>query len=165
MLGEVEVIASDTSGEATDLARENAVAQGVGDRVAVAPADLLPAAGQVAGLLVVPARFDVICANLPYIPSSVVPALAVAASLSPSRRSRGPTGSAFAACWVLPERVAAAGVALLEIGDEQGPSLRAAAAARLPGWDVRVEPDLAGRLRVAVLDAPVAPVAVPAPPA
>jgi len=29
----------------------------------------------------------------------------------------------------------------------------------------RVEPDLAGRLRVAVLDAPAAPVVVPAPPA
>jgi hypothetical protein len=50
--------------------------------------------------------------------------------------------------------VAAAGVALLEIGDEQGPALRAAAAERLPGWAVRLEPDLAGTPRVAVIEAP-----------
>jgi release factor glutamine methyltransferase len=168
MLGEVEIVASDASDEAADLGRENAVAQGVGDRVGVAGADLLPPAGRPAGLLVVPARFDVVCANLPYIPSSILPELPVAASFEPrAALDGGPDGLDVIRrlLAVLPERVAAAGVALLEIGDEQGPSLRAAAGARLPGWDVRVEPDLAGRLRVAVLDAPVAPVAVPAPPA
>ena len=168
MLGEVEIVASDVSDEAADLGRENAVAQGVGDRVGVAGADLLPPAGRPAGLLVVPARFDVVCANLPYIPSSILPELPVAASFEPrAALDGGPDGLDVIRrlLAVLPERVAAAGVALLEIGDEQGPALRAAAAARLPGWDVRVEPDLAGRLRVAVLDAPVAPVAVPAPPA
>jgi release factor glutamine methyltransferase len=164
MLGEVELIASDASGEAADLARENAVAQGVGDRVAVATADLLPAAGQAAGLLVVPARFDVICANLPYIPSSVVPALAVAASFEPrAALDGGPDGLDVIRrlLAVLPGRVAADGVALLEIGDEQGPALCAAAAERLPGWEVRLEPDLAGVPRVAVLDAPGDPAPPP----
>jgi len=166
ILGEVEIVASDASDEAADLGRENAVAQGVGDRVGVAGADLLPPAGRPAGLLVVPARFDVVCANLPYIPSSILPELPVAASFEPrAALDGGPDGLDVIRrlLAVLPERVAAAGVALLEIGDEQGSALRAAAAARLPGWDVRVEPDLAGRPRVAVLDAPVAPVAIPAP--
>lgn len=168
MLGEVEIVASDGSHEAADLARENAVAQGVGDRVAVASADLLPPAGRPAGLLVVPARFDVVCANLPYIPSSVVPELPVAASFEPQvALDGGPDGLDVIRrlLAVLPERMAGAGVALLEIGDDQGPAIRAAVAERLPGWEVRVEPDLAGRPRVAVLDAPLDPVAVPAPPA
>ena len=166
MLGEVEIIASDASDEAADLARENAVAQGVGDRVAVATADLLPPPGRRAGLLTVPARFDVVCANLPYIPSAVVPQLPVAVSFEPPMAlDGGPDGLDVIRrlLAVLPERVAAAGVALLEIGDDQGPALRAAAAERLPGWEVRVEPDLANRPRVAVLDAPREPVAAPAP--
>jgi len=166
MIGEVEIVASDASDEAADLARENAVAQGVGDRVAVATADLLPPAGRPAGLLVVPSRFDVVCANLPYIPSSIVPALPVAASFEPrAALDGGPDGLDVIRrlLAVLPERVAAGGVALLEIGDGQGPAIRAAAAERLPGWEVRVEPDLAGRPRVAVLGAPLEPDAVPAP--
>jgi release factor glutamine methyltransferase len=166
MLGEVEIIASDASGEAADLARDNAVAQGVGDRVAVATADLLPLAGRPAGLLTVPVRFDVVCANLPYIPSAVVPDLPVAASFEPrAALDGGPDGLAVIRRLLaaLPERIAATGIALLEIGDEQGPALRAAAAERLPGWEVRVEPDLSGRPRVAVLDAPREPAASPAP--
>jgi release factor glutamine methyltransferase len=168
MLGEVEIIASDASAEAADLARENAVAQGVGDRVAVATADLLPPPGRPAGLLAVPARFDVVCANLPYVPSAVVPELPVAASFEPpAALDGGPDGLDVIRrlLTVLPERVAAVGVALLEIGDDQGPALRAAAAERLPGWEVRIEPDLAGRPRVAVLDAAPGPGAPPTPPA
>jgi release factor glutamine methyltransferase len=168
MLGEVEIIASDASDEAADLARENAVAQGLGDRVAVTTADLLPPAGRPAGLLVVPARFDIVCANLPYIPSAVVPELAVAASFEPrAALDGGPDGLVVIRrlLEVLPERIAAGGVALLEIGDDQGPEIRAAAAERLPGWQLRIEPDLAGRPRVTVLGAPPHPVALPAQPA
>jgi release factor glutamine methyltransferase len=168
MLGEVEIVASDASAEAADLARENAVAQGVGDRVAVATADLVPPAGRPAGLLVVPARFDVVCANLPYIASSVVPRLAVAASFEPrAALDGGPDGLDVIRrlLAVLAQRVAEDGVALLEIGDEQGPAIRAAAAERLPDWELSIEADLAGRPRVAVLGAPPSPVALPARPA
>jgi release factor glutamine methyltransferase len=97
----------------------------------------------------------VVCANLPYIPSAVVPGLPVAASFEPRDALDGGADGLDVIrrlLAVLPERVAAAGVALLEIGDDQGPAFRAAAAERLPGWTVRVEPDLAGRPRVAVLE-------------
>jgi release factor glutamine methyltransferase len=144
------------------------VAQGVGDRVAVATADLVPPAGRPAGLLVVPARFDVVCANLPYIASSVVPRLAVAASFEPrAALDGGPDGLDVIRrlLAVLAQRVAEDGVALLEIGDEQGPAIRAAAAERLPDWELSIEADLAGRPRVAVLGAPPSPVALPARPA
>jgi release factor glutamine methyltransferase len=157
MLGEVEIVASDVAEGAVQLARENAVGHAVGDRVAVARADLLPAAGQQAGLLVVPARFDVVCANLPYIPSAVVPTLPVAASFEPREAlDGGPDGLDVIRRLldVLPTRLEPGGVALLEIGSDQGGALHAAVADRLPGWDVRVEPDLSGRPRVAVLGAP-----------
>jgi release factor glutamine methyltransferase len=168
MLGDVAIVASDLSDEAADLARENAVAQGVADRVAVAVADLVPPAGSPASFLAVPARFDVVCANLPYIPSPVVPRLPIAASFEPrAALDGGPDGLDLIRrlLAVLAERVAADGVALLEIGDEQGPAMRAAAAERLPGWALRIEPDLAGRPRVAVLGAPPDPPALSARPA
>ena len=157
MLGEVEIVASDVSEEAAQLARENAVAHAVADRVAVVTADLLPPAGRPAGLLVVPGRFDLICANLPYIPSAVVPTLPVAASFEPREAlDGGPDGLAVVRRLLeeLPGRLARDGAALLEIGSDQGGALHAAAAELLPGWDVRVEPDLAGHPRVAVLAAP-----------
>lgn len=157
MLGEVEIVAADVAEGAVELARENAVAHAVADRVAVAEVDLLPAPGRVTGLLVVPARFDVVCANLPYIPTAVVPTLPVAASFEPREAlDGGPDGLDVVRrlLEVLPERVARGGVALLEIGADQGGALHAEASERLPGWDVRVEPDLAGRPRVAVLAAP-----------
>jgi release factor glutamine methyltransferase len=140
-----------------ELARANAVGHAVGDRVAVAEVDLLPPAGRVVGLLVAPARFDVVCANLPYIPTAVVPTLPVAASFEPREAlDGGPDGLDVVRRLldVLPDRIARGGVALLEIGADQGAALHAEAAARLPGWDVRIEPDLAGRPRVAVLAAP-----------
>jgi release factor glutamine methyltransferase len=56
----------------------------------------------------------------------------------------------------LPERLAPGGVALLEIGSDQGGALHAAVAEQLAGWDARVEPDLAGRPRVAVVAPPAA---------
>ena len=157
MLGEVEIVASDAAEGAVQLARENAVGHAVADRVAVALADLLPPAGQQAGLLVVPARFDVVCANLPYIPSAVVPTLPVAASFEPREAlDGGPDGLDVIRRLldVLPARLEPGGTALLEIGSDQGGALHAAVAERLPGWDVRVEPDLSGRPRVAVLAAP-----------
>lgn len=157
MLDEVEIVASDVAEGAVELARENTVAHAVGDRVAVAEFDLLPPPGRVVGLLVVPARFDVVCANLPYIPTAVVPTLPVAASFEPREALDGGQDGLDVVrrlLDVLPERVARGGVALLEIGSDQGGVLHAEAAGRLPGWDVRIEPDLAGRPRVAVLAAP-----------
>jgi release factor glutamine methyltransferase len=157
MLDDVEIVASDLAEGAVEVARENAVGHGVGDRIAVAEADLLPPAGRVAGLLVVPARFDLVCANLPYIPSDVVPTLPVAASFEPREAlDGGPDGLAVVRRLLdlLPDRVTPGGAALLEIGADQGAAIHADAAARLPGWDARVEPDLSGRPRVAVLVAP-----------
>ena len=91
-------------------------------------ADLLPPPGRVAGLLVVPARFDVVCANLPYIPVRRRPA----DCRSPPRSSRsdaldgGPDGLDVIRRLldVLPERLAPGGVGAP--GDRQRPGRRPA---------------------------------------
>lgn len=157
MLDEVVIVASDVVAGAVELARENAVAHAVADRVGVAVADLLPPAGGDPERFVVPERFDVVCANLPYIPTAVVPTLPVAASFEPvAALDGGPDGLDVVRRLLdlLPGRLAPGGVALLEIGADQGGALHAEAERRLPSWNVRVEPDLAGRPRVAVLAAP-----------
>lgn len=60
-LPSAEIAAVDISPEALALARENAAALGLEERVTFSPGDLLaPLAGR---------RFHLICANLPYIPS------------------------------------------------------------------------------------------------
>jgi release factor glutamine methyltransferase len=51
----------------------------------------------------------------------------------------------------LPTGLADGGVALLEIGADQGTAVREAVAARLPGWPIDVAADLAGLPRVAIL--------------
>ena len=55
---DVEITAVDISMDALDLARENAVVHGVGDRIAFESADLLPPAAR-------SRPFDLVLANLP----------------------------------------------------------------------------------------------------
>ena len=66
-LDEVRLTASDVSAEALAVAVENAVAHGVADRIELILADLLVASPAL------PA--DVLVANLPYVPSEVIPTL------------------------------------------------------------------------------------------
>jgi len=54
----------------------------------------------------------------------------------------------------LPMALAADGIALLEIGADQGDAIVALVAGRLPGWACSVETDLAGLPRVARITRP-----------
>ena len=57
------------------------------------------------------------------------------------------------ACWtLLPGTLAADGMALLEIGADQGEGIVREAAARLPGWRCSVMADLAGLPRLALIE-------------
>jgi release factor glutamine methyltransferase len=146
MLDEVELAASDVSDEALQLAKENAVAHAVGDRIAFSTADLLP------GSETTP--WEVVVANLPYVRSNALPNLPVAASFEPAvALDGGPDGLAVIERLLdqLPDALAPGGVALLEIGGDQEAELRALAADRLPGWSCEIERDLGGLPRVAIL--------------
>jgi release factor glutamine methyltransferase len=146
-LAEVEILGTDSSTEALDLARENAVGHGVADRVRFVEVDLLPP--------VVSFPFDVILANLPYIPSSQVSKLPVAASFEPRQAlDGGPDGLACIARLIerLPDALAPGGVALLEVGSDQAQAVCSVAADIRPGWRCSIEHDLAGQPRVVRLE-------------
>jgi release factor glutamine methyltransferase len=146
MLDHVNLVASDTSEDALQLARENAVAHAVGDRIAFETADLLPR-GE-------PRRWDVVAANLPYVRADAIPSLPVAASFEPrAALDGGPDGLAVVGRLVdqLDAGLAEDGVALLEIGGDQEPAMRALLGDRLPAWSCEIERDLGGLPRVAVV--------------
>jgi release factor glutamine methyltransferase len=146
MADDVALTATDTSDEALQLARENAVAHAVGDRLEFEIADLLPG-----GL---GAPWDVVLANLPYVRSEAVPALPVAASFEPAAAlDGGPDGLRVISRLLdqLPAGLARDGVALLEIGGDQGAEIRALVGDRLPGWACDVELDLGKLPRVAIV--------------
>lgn len=145
-LAEVEIVATDASPDALDLARENAVGHGVADRVRFVEADLLPP--------LVSLPFALVLANLPYVASADVAKLPIAASFEPRLAlDGGPDGLDVIRRLVrrLPEVLAAGGTALLEIGADQGTAIAGIAAYLLPGWPCSVECDLAGLPRVARL--------------
>ena len=146
MLDEVAITAVDVSEDALQLARENAVAHAVGDRIEFVNADLLP------GGAVNP--WDVVLANLPYVRSGAVPTLPVATSFEPSLAlDGGPDGLRVIARLLdlLPGSLAHDGVAMLEIGGDQAVEMRALASDRLAAWSCEIELDLGRLPRVAVL--------------
>lgn len=142
---DVRFIASDISAAALEVATENAVAHGVADAIRFAQADLtdLPDPD------LEPA--DLLLANLPYIPSAVVPELPVAASFEPREAlDGGPDGLDLVRRLLerLPRALAPDGAALLEIGSDQHAEVVSLAPM---GWTVTIHDDLAGRPRVAEL--------------
>jgi release factor glutamine methyltransferase len=146
MLEEVAITATDVSEDALQLARENAVAHAVGDRMEFRSADLIP--GDETG------TWDVVVANLPYVRTDALPGLPRAAAFEPVLAlDGGPDGLRVIARLLdqLPEALADDGVALLEIGGDQGQAMQDLAAQRLPDWTCQLEADLGGLPRVAVL--------------
>lgn len=140
---EVEIVALDISPDALDLARENAVGHAVGDRLRFEAADLVPP-GNV--------EWDVILANLPYVRDDAMAGLPVATTFEPALAlDGGPDGLAVIARLLdlLPRALALGGVALLEIGADQGTAIVELVGTRLEGWTCAVEPDLGGLPRVA----------------
>ncbi len=143
----VEILATDSSPGALDLARENAVGHAVADRIRFVEADLLPP--------VVGQAFDLVAANLPYVRSDAIPGLPVATSYEPVvALDGGPAGLSVIERLLerLPVSLARDGTALLEIGGDQGEAIATLVAERLPGWRCVVEPDFAGSPRVARVD-------------
>ncbi len=149
MADQVLVIAIDASDEALDLARENAVGHAVADRLVFVSADLLPP--------YVDPPYALVCANLPYVPSGDLAGLAAELAFEPQQAlDGGPDGLDVIRRLLdqLPAALAADGVALLEIGADQGDAIVGEASTRLPGWPVTVTTDLGGHPRLARIARP-----------
>jgi release factor glutamine methyltransferase len=144
---DLDIVATDVSDDALDLARENAVAHGVGDRLRFVASDLLPPDAR-------SSSFDIVLANLPYVRAEELDASAgepVSTTFEPRLAlDGGPDGLAVVGRLLdqLDWALAADGTALLEIGGDQGERAPALVTERLPGWDRDVIPDLAGLPRV-----------------
>jgi release factor glutamine methyltransferase len=149
---DVTILATERSSDALDLARENAVGHAAADGMRFVDADLLPP--------VLPdedARLDILLANLPYVRSDAIAGLPIAASFEPrDALDGGPDGldPIRALLALLPDVLGDDGVALLEIGADQGEVAPAAVADLLPGWRASVAPDLAGLPRVLRIERP-----------
>lgn len=144
MADHVIVVATDISGDALDLARENAVGHGLADRMVFVEADLLPP--------VVDPPYAVVCANLPYVATAQMAGLARELAFEPrTALDGGPDGLDVIRRLLdrLPDALASDGVVLLEIGADQGEAVVDAVAERLPGWRCTVQADLAGLPRIA----------------
>ena len=142
---------SDVSSDALAVAVENAVSHGVADLMDFESGDLVASeAGPRQPV-------DLLVANLPYVPTPMIPDLPVAASYEPALAlDGGEDGLALVRRLLpgLPDVLGPRATALLEIGSDQADLVQAAVAAALPGWSCSIRPDLSGAPRVADIGSP-----------
>ncbi len=140
---ELRMVATDVSRRALGVAARNARDHGVAQRVAFVACDLAGAIGK---------RFDLICANLPYIPCSRLAGLDVARHEPLRALDGGADGLSLIGRLVadLPRLLAPAGTALLEIDETHGEDAARLAQGAAVG-DVEVRQDLSGRDRLLVI--------------
>lgn len=135
------VVACDLSLAALRVARSNAERHGVAARVDLVRADLA---------LGLAAEFDLVCANLPYLPAVELQHWEASRWEPRSALDGGPDGLSVISrlLLLLPHLLAAQGVALLEIGAGQSQAVLERMRSSLPGWMAEVNADLAGVPRV-----------------
>jgi release factor glutamine methyltransferase len=142
-LPNITVFALDSSAEALQVAASNVARHAMAGRVQLLRSDLLDE---------LPHRVNVIVANLPYVRSDDLAALAPEVRDYEPRLALdgGPDGLAAIRKLLAqaPSRVHAGGLVLLEIGCDQGAAALTLARQHFPVADVAVLPDYAGRDRI-----------------
>ncbi len=142
----LRVFASDRSPAALAVARRNLLRHSLLRRVTLLQADLLTA---------LRGPLDLLCANLPYIPSGKLAHLSVARHEPRLALDGGPDGLSLVAALLsdAPRLLAPGGLALLEIEAGQGPAALQLAQAAFPHARATVLPDLAGLDRLIKIEA------------
>jgi release factor glutamine methyltransferase len=137
----LRLLASDISGPALRVSRRNALKHQVDGRVDFVQADLLPPTAP---------PFDLICANLPYIPLAELKSLPVYRFEPLLALSSGADGLDLIGRLLrsAPPRLAPGGMLLLEIEASQGSRALALARSIFPLAEIQVLRDLAGRERL-----------------
>jgi release factor glutamine methyltransferase len=146
-LSEAQIVAVELSSPALAVARNNVQRHAVAERVHLVRGDLLSA---LAG------PFDVILANLPYIGTVELAALAVG-QWEPRLALDGGADGLDVVRGLLkqaPLRLAPGGRLALEIGADQGERVLALCREALPQASVRLRQDLAGLDRIVLVDRP-----------
>lgn len=139
------IVATDNQLGALRIAQINAHDHHVLPRTWFIQADLLSPVGT---------RFDLICANLPYIPSDVLADLVVAQREPRSALDGGEDGLQVIDRLLaqVPDMLAPGGRVLIEIGADQALVAQAIATKSIPDSKVEILQDLAGRDRLLVVD-------------
>lgn len=138
---DLQILATDVSWHALRIARQNALRHHVSDRIEFVASDLLvPFFGS----------FDLICANLPYIPARELQDLDVAQREPWSALDGGADGLFFIRRLMdlSPRYLVQTGLMLLEIGASQGEGAYTLARSAFPTADIQILKDLAGRDRI-----------------
>jgi len=142
---QVNLLATDISRNALKIAIRNAERHGVSDKIKFIECDLLPDSQ-----LSAPQSFDLICANLPYIPSKTLHALSVYGREPTLALDGGPDGLALVHRllqlvhkWLAPQ-----GKLLLEIESTLGRDALRLAHDRLPRSKIQLHKDLTGQDRL-----------------
>ena len=139
---DLQALATDISSEALEVARQNAEKHDVAGRITFVQADLLDPQPTT--------TFDLLAANLPYIPTRTLHGLAVFDREPSIALDGGADGLSLVRRLIeaAPGQMSRPALALLEIEASQGESVRALAARALPGSDIQIHKDLAGHDRL-----------------
>ncbi len=142
-----QIIATDNSAAALAVAKTNAEAHGVADRITFIQSDLLSA------FRISHSAFDLVCANLPYIATAELEALAVARHEPGAALDGGPDGLRLIEPLLAaaPARLNPGGALLAEIAAGQGPAAFALARRYFPEAKCEVRADLAKKDRLLVI--------------
>jgi release factor glutamine methyltransferase len=140
-LPDLHVVASDISQEALKTTRLNAAHHGVANRVVCVQSHLIPTTDR---------AFDLICANLPYIPAEKLKELKVAQWEPRLALDGGQDGLKLIRDLLFrnPNSLARGGLLLMEIEASQGSAAWSLAKAAFPRAEVTLLPDLAGHDRL-----------------
>jgi release factor glutamine methyltransferase len=144
-----KIVATDISPKALDVARRNAKKFNVDERIDFVECHLLPPGGW----LEVRA-FDMLCANLPYIPTKELHTLPIYNREPTLALDGGEDGLDLfrKLIRIAPEFLATNGLILLEIGASQGVETVSLASDAFPNSHIRLHKDLAGRDRLLEVD-------------
>src|SRR3990172_232488 len=147
------VTATDISPATLAVATANAEMYDVADRITFIQSDLL------SSFIVHRSSFDIIVANLPYIPSADLDTLAVAKHEPRLALNGGPDGLSLIRRLLTdaPKVLEPGGTALLEIEHRQGEAVSALARKAFPDAQVEVHEDLAGLDRVVEIGVNIMP--------
>jgi release factor glutamine methyltransferase len=146
---DLQLLAIDISPQALKIAQQNAAHHGIAERITFLQADLLdlPAGHS-------PRPFDLIAANLPYIPSSTLAELPVS-RYEPTQALDGGEDGLDQIRRLLkqaPSYLSPQGCLLLEIEARQGETVSSLAQDAFPQGQVQLLPDLAGHDRLVEAD-------------
>lgn len=142
-----ELVATDISSAALKIACANAEKHGVAERISFVEADLLPEDVELSS-------FDLVTANLPYIPTETLKTLEVFGKEPALALDGGADGLDLIRRLLaaLTAKMATGSLILLEIENRQGLAARVLAREAFPAADIQVKKDLAGHDRLAVIN-------------